>query len=559
WGSNISRNHNIVQLIVLSTFIPAYFKFLEFFVTDLEQLRSLESCSPNETIDLCDTDDEPDSKNDSTVFNDIETITLDDDNCSVISDQTGRLSLSENNNNSSRNKSKKKSPAKGSRKSLTPKKLFSQQENSDEVEVIAVQINAAKRKVPWFNSAPKFISLTPKKLLGTNIGNSKKRFGQLSPTTVYRGISSNTLVKKFPKKKGKKGKKAWLIKQKEKPEAPSPQSRSPGKSKKNAKKATQKSQQARLILQSQPVNQRGKFRHDPPIKIMRNRGVPIENGKPKFRLEPAFPVDQLLKEAAFMTESEEKKSSAQSKPESSPEVEPKRIVTTKGTGPDCDNLTITCSSSVIGEGEEKALDGQINPGSLEEKGPDLKDLEANVDKNNFSAFGSNCYKAGPVQARTKGSLRPVVIDGSNVAWGHGNNEKFSCRGIKVCSDYFLGRGHSVVAFVPRYRLKQSKAQDSHILEELSKCGIVKFTPSREVEGLTICSYDDRFVVQYAADTGGIIVSNDNFRDLYDEQPLWREAIRDRILQYTWVHENYIMFPPDPLGPTGPPLDQFLRF
>ncbi|CAG7727492.1 unnamed protein product, partial [Allacma fusca] len=35
-------------------------------------------------------------------------------------------------------------------------------------------------------------------------------------------------------------------------------------------------------------------------------------------------------------------------------------------------------------------------------------------------------------------------------------------------------------------------------------------------------YDDRYILQYGHDTGAIIVSNDNYRDLYEENPLWRE-------------------------------------
>jgi ribonuclease ZC3H12 len=41
-------------------------------------------------------------------------------------------------------------------------------------------------------------------------------------------------------------------------------------------------------------------------------------------------------------------------------------------------------------------------------------------------------------------LRPIVIDGSNVAMGHGNKEVFSCRGIAICVDWFKQRGQLVV-------------------------------------------------------------------------------------------------------------------
>ena len=38
----------------------------------------------------------------------------------------------------------------------------------------------------------------------------------------------------------------------------------------------------------------------------------------------------------------------------------------------------------------------------------------------------------------------------------------------------------------------------------------------------------RFIVQYAAECGGVIVSTDNYRDLLEENPAWRETIEKRL-------------------------------
>lgn len=39
-------------------------------------------------------------------------------------------------------------------------------------------------------------------------------------------------------------------------------------------------------------------------------------------------------------------------------------------------------------------------------------------------------------------------------------------------------------------------------------------------------------MQYAAECGGVIVSTDNYRDLLQENPAWRETIETRLGKYS---------------------------
>ncbi|CAG5929576.1 unnamed protein product [Menidia menidia] len=105
-------------------------------------------------------------------------------------------------------------------------------------------------------------------------------------------------------------------------------------------------------------------------------------------------------------------------------------------------------------------------------------------------------------------LRTIIIDGSNVAMSHGLGHFFSCRGIALAVQHFWDRE-------PRYQT------------ELQKLGLLSYTPSREVHGKRISSYDDRFMLKLAQETGGVIVTNDNLRDLSDESPAWRDIIKKR--------------------------------
>ncbi|EPY77153.1 putative ribonuclease ZC3H12C [Camelus ferus] len=99
--------------------------------------------------------------------------------------------------------------------------------------------------------------------------------------------------------------------------------------------------------------------------------------------------------------------------------------------------------------------------------------------------------------------------------------------------------------------------DQEILRKLEKEKVLVFTPSRRVQGRRVVCYDDRFIVKLAFESDGIIVSNDNYRDLANEKPEWKKFIDERLLMYSFVNDKF-MPPDDPLGRHGPSLDNFLR-
>lgn len=156
-------------------------------------------------------------------------------------------------------------------------------------------------------------------------------------------------------------------------------------------------------------------------------------------------------------------------------------------------------------------------------------------------------------------LKPIVIDGSNVAMAHGLNKFFSCRGIAVAVEYFWKLGHrNITVFVPHWRTgRHPDATEQHFLSQLRELGLLAFTPSRTNLGQRIASHDDRFLLHLAEKTGGIIVTNDNLREFVTESVSWREIIARRLLQYTFVGDIF-MVPDDPLGRHGPRLGEFLR-
>lgn len=159
-------------------------------------------------------------------------------------------------------------------------------------------------------------------------------------------------------------------------------------------------------------------------------------------------------------------------------------------------------------------------------------------------------------------LRPIVIDGSNVAMSHGNKEVFSCRGIQLAVEWFRARGHmDISVFVPSWRKEASRAEtpikDQEILLQLEKERLLFFTPSRNVGGKRMVCYEDRYILKMAAQTDGVVVSNDNYRDLVAESLDFKRVVEERLLMYTFVNDRF-MPPDDPLGRHGPSLEAFLR-
>ncbi|KAK0178342.1 hypothetical protein PV328_002299 [Microctonus aethiopoides] len=215
-------------------------------------------------------------------------------------------------------------------------------------------------------------------------------------------------------------------------------------------------------------------------------------------------------------------------------------------------------------GQDKLLAELIKLGANPSKMTDNSDENAGVMVIQSSEVEANSDETSTAtNVKTCGiSLRPVVIDGSNVAMGHGNKELFSCRGIKICVDWFRSRGHKeITVFVPKWRKESSRSDnriaDQDILGELERERLLVFTPSRLVNGKRLVCYDDRYILRLAAELDGIVVSNDNYRDLAQENPEFRRIVEERILMYSFVNDRF-MPPDDPLGRGGPTLDNFLK-
>jgi len=181
-----------------------------------------------------------------------------------------------------------------------------------------------------------------------------------------------------------------------------------------------------------------------------------------------------------------------------------------------------------------------------------------------------------VKFHARKRLRPIVIDGQNVAVAHGkeiargfdSKLRFSARGIQIVVKYFVDRGHTkheVVVWLPeilkdKLDKKFKDFRDNKaIIDKLEEDGHIKYSQVRRVGGEIRVSYDDRLIVESATANGGVIVSNDKFRDLvHEERGKFRAAIENRRVSFNFLNNNF--FPTrDNLGKNGPGLDKLLEF
>jgi len=77
------------------------------------------------------------------------------------------------------------------------------------------------------------------------------------------------------------------------------------------------------------------------------------------------------------------------------------------------------------------------------------------------------------------------------------------------------------------------------MSQLEQEKILVFTPSRKIGGKRIVCYDDRYIVKLAAETDGVIVSNDTYRDLAAENQDFRKAVDERLLMYSFVNDRLL--------------------
>lgn len=131
--------------------------------------------------------------------------------------------------------------------------------------------------------------------------------------------------------------------------------------------------------------------------------------------------------------------------------------------------------------------------------------------------------------------RTIIIDGVNVAKSFSNYGTFSVRGLEIAIQFFENKGHRVKAVCPQNHCQRVMTDDQSGFRRLEKQRKVVLTPCKRQGNNTICSTQRKMILAIAHSKDGVIISNDNFRDLLNEDVNWNDIIRSRIVGYNWLN------------------------
>eukprot|EP01039_Chlorochromonas_danica_P010768 gene10768-11968_t len=131
----------------------------------------------------------------------------------------------------------------------------------------------------------------------------------------------------------------------------------------------------------------------------------------------------------------------------------------------------------------------------------------------------------------------IVLDCANIGWNYGL-DRFSAKGVQLSLDFFSAWAVEVRAFLPesymkkntRCYLTQAEAYESHTL-------LSHYLAQRRLSLVPSGDSDDAYILNYARENNGFIVSNDQYRDHIAS--LQNESIR--LSMQFWLSENRCQF------------------
>lgn len=190
----------------------------------------------------------------------------------------------------------------------------------------------------------------------------------------------------------------------------------------------------------------------------------------------------------------------------------------------------------------------------------VAESEAMVIDSMVTDEGTSMVEVAMVE-RWKFSDVPVVLDGSNICWRHGQLRGFSLGGALLAFRHFEQRGHNVLIFLPESRVAQvdlkedagTVRQDIGINEMRNDKWKRELEHLRQVTKLVVTpagDYDDAYICDYARRHGAIVVSNDAYRDVvyqasadgHEKGQRWNEWLTACRMTFTFHGDEFLPNP-----------------
>ena len=193
-----------------------------------------------------------------------------------------------------------------------------------------------------------------------------------------------------------------------------------------------------------------------------------------------------------------------------------------------------------------------------------EDLEPKEEKFQTVVTKSKKAKRSP-ETRRKGELRPIIIDGLNIAKAYGlfrQNNFYDANGLKACYKYLRDTWNypdEKITIVWKH-VNGKFVKGQNILDDFRAKGIVMDANSQVVNGQRVTQDDDILALDRATKKRGVLISFDNFRKEYDNVTLtaYRDVIEKRVIAPNFDHSE-VMLHPKPKGNDGPTLKELLTF
>eukprot|EP00922_Rhytidocystis_sp_ex-Travisia-forbesii_P017729 GHVS01026430.1.p1 GENE.GHVS01026430.1~~GHVS01026430.1.p1 ORF type:complete len:1121 (+),score=334.01 GHVS01026430.1:204-3365(+) len=151
--------------------------------------------------------------------------------------------------------------------------------------------------------------------------------------------------------------------------------------------------------------------------------------------------------------------------------------------------------------------------------------------------------------------RFVVLDGCNIAYRR-TNKVFDGADLHKATEYFYSRNVDELRVVlPEWRLDAQTSNDVRFrnveaLSSLDTSRVIIRVPGRQLyncaggQNKKSCCYDDNVMWQTRERSDGVVISNDQFRDICQDQPNQVDAIRRRLIRFDFSQGDFhLQIPP----------------